>query len=59
MGGSRASRRQGRNQAVAAARLGAPTSFVGAVGADDHGTAARAALEGEGVDVSELRTLAR
>ena len=48
---------KGGNQAVAAARLGAPTAFVGAVGADDHGTAARAALEGEGVDVTELRTL--
>jgi ribokinase len=49
---------KGGNQAVAAARLGARTWFVGAVGADDHGTAARAALEAEGVDVSELRTLA-
>ena len=48
---------KGGNQAVAAARLGASTSFVGAVGADDHGTAARAALEAEGVDVTELRTL--
>lgn len=48
---------KGGNQAVAAARLGAPTSFVGAVGADDHGTAARAALAAEGVDVAELRTL--
>ncbi len=48
---------KGGNQAVAAARLGAPTSFVGAVGADEHGTSARAALETEGVDVSELRAL--
>ena len=48
---------KGGNQAVAAARLGASTWFVGAVGADDHGTAARAALEAEGVDVTELRTL--
>jgi ribokinase len=48
---------KGGNQAVAAARLGAPTSFVGAVGADDNGTAARAALVAEGVDVTELRTL--
>jgi ribokinase len=48
---------KGGNQAVAAARLGAPTSFVGAVGADDYGTTARAALEREGVDVNELRTL--
>ena len=48
---------KGGNQAVAAARLGAPTSFVGAVGGDEHGTAARAALEAEGVDVAELRTV--
>lgn len=48
---------KGGNQAVAAARLGAATSFVGAVGTDDHGAAARAALEAEGVDVTELRTL--
>ncbi len=48
---------KGGNQAVAAARLGAHTSFVGAVGEDDHGVAARAALEAEGVDVAELRAL--
>jgi ribokinase len=48
---------KGGNQAVAAARLGARTSCGGAVGADDHGKAARAALEADGVDVTELRTL--
>jgi ribokinase len=48
---------KGGNQAVAAARLGAPTWFVGAVGADAFGTEAREALDAEGVDVSELRTL--
>lgn len=48
---------KGGNQAVAAARLGAATSFVGAVGSDVFGEAARAALEDEGIDVSELRTL--
>lgn len=48
---------KGGNQAVAAARLGPATVFVGAVGADAFGTAARAALEADGVDVTELRTL--
>jgi ribokinase len=48
---------KGGNQAVAAARLGVPTWFVGAVGDDDFGRAARAALDGDGVDVSELATL--
>ena len=48
---------KGGNQAVAAARLGAPTSFVGAIGDDDFGRSARIALGTEGIDVSELRTL--
>ena len=48
---------KGGNQTVAAARLGAATSFVGAVGDDDFGRSARSALEAEGIDVSELRTL--
>ncbi len=48
---------KGGNQAVASARLGAPTWFVGAVGADDLGVAARDALIAEGVDVSELLTI--
>jgi ribokinase len=48
---------KGGNQAVAAARLGAPTWFVGAVGDDDFGRAARAALESERIDISELRGL--
>ena len=48
---------KGGNQAVAAARLGAAVSFVGAVGGDAFGAEAREALEAEGVDVGELLTL--
>jgi ribokinase len=48
---------KGGNQAVAAARLGAATCFVGAVGGDTFGAEARAALEAEGIDVSGLLTL--
>ena len=45
---------KGGNQAVAAARLGARTTFIGAVGDDDFGREARAALEAEGIDLSGL-----
>src|ERR671939_1495876 len=49
---------KGGNQAVAAARLGARVAFVGAVGGDAFGEEARAALEAEGIDTSELGTMA-
>jgi ribokinase len=46
---------KGANQAVAAARLGADTAFVGCVGDDDFGARLRAALAQDGVDLSRLR----
>ena len=45
---------KGSNQAIAARRLGAETAFLGAVGEDEFGRAARALLQREGVDVSGL-----
>jgi ribokinase len=45
---------KGGNQAVAAARLGAATAFVGAVGDDDFGAEAREALATEGIDLGGL-----
>jgi ribokinase len=48
---------KGGNQAVAAARLGAETAFVGAIGGDAFGSDARAALEAEGIDLGGLVTL--
>lgn len=46
---------KGLNQAIAAARDGAPVYFVGAVGGDDHGTALLRALDAEGVDTSGVQ----
>ena len=45
---------KGANQAIAAARLGAAVSFVGCVGDDEFGVAARAALARDGVDTQHL-----
>ena len=50
---------KGGNQAVAAARLGAETAFVGAVGGDGFGSEARTALETEGIDLRGLVILDR
>jgi len=48
---------KGANQAVAAARLGAAVEFIGAVGSDDYGRAARQNLLGHGIDLSGLATV--
>jgi ribokinase len=48
---------KGANQAVAAARLGARVSMVGAVDADDLGEAALRELAAEGIDVSAVARL--
>lgn len=48
---------KGANQAVAAARAGAEVSMIGAVGHDEHGRRALAALEAEGIDISGVRQL--
>ncbi|MEM8925983.1 MAG: ribokinase [Actinomycetota bacterium] len=47
---------KGANQAVAAARLGASTAFVGRVGDDDGGRWLRQRLAADGVDVRPLLT---
>lgn len=45
------------NQAVAAARLGARVTMVGAVGDDAHGELLLRSLTGQGVDVEHVRVL--
>ena len=47
---------KGFNQAVAAARAGAETVFVGRLGDDDFGEAFRKALRAEGIDDSAVAT---
>lgn len=46
---------KGANQAVAAARLGAATTFVGCVGGDSFGAMLRDNLEREGVNVEHVK----
>ena len=48
---------KGANQAIAAARAGARTAFVGAVGSDAAGNTLRAAFVHDAVDVSLLATV--
>jgi ribokinase len=48
---------KGANQAVAAARLGSPVSFVGCVGTDELAGTIRGALTEAGVDLAWLREI--
>jgi len=48
---------KGLNQAVACARMGARTAFIGCVGNDSAGTMLRDLLNSEGIDTSQLVTV--
>lgn len=48
---------KGLNQAVACARMGARTAFIGCVGNDSAGTMLRELLKSEGIDTSQLVTV--
>jgi ribokinase len=48
---------KGLNQAVAAARAGAETAFVGAVGSDDNGAALSSTMSETGISTEWLRTV--
>ena len=48
---------KGLNQAVACARMGARTAFIGCVGNDTAGTMLRDLLNSEGIDTSQLVTV--
>ncbi|GIJ07014.1 ribokinase [Micromonospora andamanensis] len=47
---------KGANQAIAAARAGAVSVFLGAIGSDAFGVTLRARITAAGVDTSQLRT---
>ena len=48
---------KGLNQAVASARMGARTAFIGCVGNDSAGIMLRDLLDAEGIDTSQLATV--
>lgn len=48
---------KGQNQAVAAARAGAPTAFIAAVGDDGYGRLTRDGLAEDGIDLSRVRVV--
>lgn len=48
---------KGLNQAVACARMGAHTAFVGCLGDDGEGEYLRTVLESEGIDTTHVRTV--